>query len=306
MTENSAAVVVVTYNRKELLSSCVKAVFMQTVFADKVFIIDNASTDGTREHLLSNGWLSKPGITFLQLNENLGGAGGFAAGINLALSHGADWIWMMDDDAAPHPNALEELLKVANDPKNIYGSLAVNSDETSWLTTVIDPALGEVSDINKIPKVAVVQSLPFLGFMVHRDLVARIGLPDAGFFIAADDVEYCIRAQRSGAKIIMAGRSRIEHPKSRPYKVKVLGKTLTCLALPPWKRYYDTRNRLLIARKHYGIKLFTQTIPGSLVRLLAALWKEPDRLAQLHAFGAGFWDGLWGIKGKRHEKWGIK
>ena len=226
--------------------------------------------------------------------------------MKLAFENGAEWVWMMDDDAEPHPEALEQLMRVATDPSHVYGSLAVCGDETSWLTTVLNPPLGEVERPEDVPEHAEVQSLPFLGFLIHRDLVARIGLPDTGYFIAADDVEYCVRAQHAGAKIIMAGRSRIEHPKSRPYKVKVLGRTLTCLALPPWKRYYDTRNRLLIARKHYGIKLFTQTIPGSLVRLLASLWQEPDRPAQLRAFCAGFWDGLWGIKGKRHEKWGIK
>ena len=289
-----------------MLISAINALYNQTILPNQIIIIDNASTDGTVELLKQQGWLEKQNISLMRLPENCGGAGGFKAGLELAINSGADWVWMMDDDAEPHPEALEHLMRVAVDPWTVYGSLAVSGNETSWLTTVLAPPLGEVGRPDEIPDRAEVQSLPFLGFLIHRDLVARIGLPDAGYFIAADDVEYCIRAQRAGAKIIMAGRSRIEHPKSRPYKVKVLGRTLTCLALPPWKRYYDTRNRLLIARKHYGIKLFTQTIPGSLVRLLASLWQEPDRPAQLRAFCAGFWDGLWGIKGKRHEKWGIK
>jgi hypothetical protein len=148
--------------------------------------------------------------------------------------------------------------------------------------------------------------LPFLGFLIHRELVGKIGLPDAGFFIAADDVEYCVRARKAGARIIVAGKSHIEHPKSRPYEVRFPGFSLTALELPPWKRYYDTRNRLLIARKHYGVRLFSQTIPGSFVRMAAALVKEPRKLAQLKAFTAGFVDGLLGRKGRRHENWGIK
>lgn len=298
--------IIVTYNRASLLRKVLTAHAAQTVQPARLLIVDNASTDGTREMLKAEGWLDQPGLELLALPENTGGAGGFATGMKHAIDRGTEWVWMMDDDAEPHPDALEQLMRVATDPLHIYGSLAVCANETSWLTTVLNPPLGEIEQPDSIPEYAEVQSLPFLGFLIHRDLVAPIGLPDAGYFIAADDVEYCVRAQRAGARIIMAGRSRIEHPKSRPYKVKVLGRILTCLALPPWKRYYDTRNRLLIARTHYGIKLFTQTIPGSLVRLFATLWQEPDRLAQLRAFGAGFWDGLWGIKGKRHEKWGIK
>lgn len=306
MSSPTITAIIVTYNRKKLLERCLSAITTQTRRPDAVLVIDNASTDGTPAWLHKWMPLHLPQATLIALDQNTGGAGGFAAGMKLAFENGAEWVWMMDDDAEPHPEALEQLMRVATDPSHVYGSLAVCGDETSWLTTVLNPPLGEVERPEDVPEHAEVQSLPFLGFLIHRDLVARIGLPDTGYFIAADDVEYCIRAQRAGAKIIMAGLSRIEHPKSRPYKVKVLGRTLTCLALPPWKRYYDTRNRLLIARRHYGIKLFTQTIPGSLVRLFAALWQEPDRPAQLRAFCAGFWDGLWGIKGKRHEKWGIK
>ena len=306
MSSPTITAIIVTYNRKKLLERCLSAITTQTRRPDAVLVIDNASTDGTPAWLHKWMPLHLPQATLIALDQNTGGAGGFAAGMKLAFENGAEWVWMMDDDAEPHPEALEQLMRVATDPSHVYGSLAVCGDETSWLTTVLNPPLGEVERPEDVPEHAEVQSLPFLGFLIHRDLVARIGLPDTGYFIAADDVEYCVRAQRAGAKIIMASRSRIEHPKSRPYKVKVLGRTLTCLALPPWKRYYDTRNRLLIARKHYGIKLFTQTIPGSLVRLLASLWQEPDRPAQLRAFCAGFWDGLWGIKGKRHEKWGIK
>lgn len=298
--------IVVTYNRKSLLGKALSAHAAQTLLPSRFVIVDNASTDGTCEMLAEEGWLSRPDLELLPLPKNSGGSGGFAAGLKYAIANGAEWVWMMDDDAEPHPDALEQLMQVAIDPEQVYGSLAVCDGETSWLTTVLVPALGEVDRPDEVPDCAQVQSLPFLGFLIHRDLVARIGLPDVGYFIAADDVEYCVRAQRAGAKVMIAGKSRIEHPKSRPYKVRVLGHTLTCLALPPWKRYYDTRNRLLIARKHYGIRLFTQTVPGSLVRMLGALLKEPGKLAQLHAFLAGFVDGLLGIKGKRHEFWRIK
>lgn len=304
--KTNIATVVVTYNRKALLEKCLTAIAAQTHQSDAVLVVDNASADGTQTWLAKWLPLYLPQAKLIVLPQNMGGAGGFSEGLKQANIDGAEWIWMMDDDAEPHPDALEELMRIVTGPHAVYGSLAVQGRETSWLTTVVEPPLGEINQSDKVPDRAVVQFLPFLGFLIHRDLVARIGLPDAGYFIAADDVEYCLRAQQTGAQIVIAGKSRIEHPKSSPYKIHMLGRSLTSLALPPWKRYYDTRNRLLNARKYYGTRLLTQTIPGSFVRLLATLLKEPHKLAQAHAFFAGFVDGLLGIKGKRHEKWGIR
>ena len=297
--------VVVTFNRSNLLRRCLSAIACQTQAPDRVLVVDNASTDDTREWLCS--WLptNLPQGRLIALNENLGGAGGFAAGIENALKTDCSWVWMMDDDAEPHHSALAELMKVAHNPCNIYGSLAVSGDDTSWTTTLLGKSQRIVDKAADVPERWRVQSLPFLGFLIHRDLVSQIGLPDAGYFIAADDIEYCMRAEHAGAEIIIAGKSRIEHPKSDRYIARMPGRKLICLNLPPWKRYYDTRNRLLIARKYYGIKLITHTIPGSLIRLLAALIYEPRKLSQLWAFTAGFVDGLLGLKGKRHEKWGV-
>ena len=298
--------IIVTYNRRALLARCLTSLRAQTHPLKRVIVVDNKSSDGTIGELEERGWLTEPGWELLALAENGGGAGGFFTGMKHAVDTESEWLWMMDDDAEPHPDALEKLVEVAINPDNVYGSLAVHQEETAWLTTVLKPDLGEVAHSSKVPHSAVVQSLPFLGFMIHSHLIRRIGLPDAGYFIAADDIEYCLRAQGAGAEIIVAGMSRIEHPKSRPYKIRILGRTLTALALPPWKRYYDTRNRVLISRKYYGIRFFTQTIPGSLVRFASTLILEPNKFAQAHAFLAGFLDGILGIKGKRHEIWRIK
>jgi GT2 family glycosyltransferase len=304
MRPDKIALVVVTFNRLGLLKKCVDSVNQQLDEIDTIFIVDNCSSDGTQVWLSSEHLSPKYTLSFQ--NENSGGAGGFCKGIELAIAAGMDWIWLMDDDASPHPGALHELMKIATNRENIYGSLAVNETSTAWDVTV----LGEGGRMvyraaADVPVCARVESLPFLGFMIHRELIERIGLPDREFFIAADDIEYCLRARRAGAEIIIAGKSRIEHPKTRTHVFNIMGVRIAYLALAPWKRYYDTRNRLLIARKYYGAALFYKTIPGSLFRLVAALLKEPDKRAQLKAFSAGFIDGLRGCKGQLHKKWGI-
>jgi len=297
--------IVVTYNRRTLLERCIAALQIQTRLPTRILIIDNASSDDTHDWMLSSGLTEKELIIYVRMKENLGGAGGFAEGMKRSFELGAEWIWMMDDDAVPHHDALEKLLEVAIIENNIYGSLAVNGADTAWVTTLLEQGGTVVDRVDLVPDLSRVKFVPFLGFMAHRNLVGRIGFPNVGFFIAADDVEYCLRAEQAGVRIFIVGKSQIEHPKSLSYVAQIPGRKLICLELPPWKRYYDTRNRLLIARKYYGYRLWTQTVPGSFVRLIAALIYEPRKFAQLRAFVAGMIDGLLGRIGKRHTHWGI-
>lgn len=133
----------------------------------------------------------------------------------------------------------------------------------------------------------------------------RIGLPDEDFFLAADDVDYCLRARANGADIVAVGKSRLRHPAAEVYPLQLPWRKLWCLKLPPWKRYYDVRNRLFVARNHYGLAFYYQTIPGYFLRLIGSLLCEDRRPAQLKAFYAGMVDGLRGKKGRRHELWGL-
>ena len=293
--------VVVTYNRKILLLNCIDALLHQSLNFDKIIIVYNASTDGTIEFLEAKKILDHPKLVLLKQNENTDGAGGFSTGMKYAFESGADYVWMMDDDAVPHQNALEQLMNHAT-PNHIYGSLAVNGKDTAWTTTLL-PGSKTIDSKNLISIISEVQSLPFLGYLTSKEIFEKLGLPDNSYFIAADDVEYCLRAQRAGFKTYVCGQSYIEHPKSDRYPFNLFGKKLICLKLVPWKRYYDTRNRLLIARKYYGVKAFTQTLPASFVRLFAALINEPNRVMQIKAFFAGVYDALLKNTGRRHDYW---
>ena len=301
----SIAVVVVTYNRRALLLACLAALAAQSHAPQRIHIIDNASSDGSLEALVEAGWLARPEVDYHRLADNLGGAGGFATGLARAVAAGAAWVWMMDDDALPAPNALMNLLAAADNPCNLYGSTAVAGERLAWGMTLT--ANGQrIERAADLPAQAEVEFLPFLGIFIHRDMVARIGVPDARYFLAADDLEYCLRAGASGARFVLVAASRIHHPASTSYRFTLPGKTLHCLALPPWKRYYDTRNRIFVARRHFGLRLFTQTLPSIALRLIAALVHEPRRGAQCWATLAGVVDGLCGRGGRRHEVWGVK
>ena len=99
-------IVIVTYNRLSLLKECVEHAINQTIPATKIIIIDNSSTDGTKEYLK----IFKNDKRFVISNEteNLGGAGGFAKGIRLANQEDLEWIMLIDDDAILDYDCMEK------------------------------------------------------------------------------------------------------------------------------------------------------------------------------------------------------
>ena len=97
--------VVVTYNRLSLLKRTISSLLSQTYSLQQVYVVNNGSTDGTKE------WLDRQQHLTVVHQENVGGSGGFYTGIQKAYEDGADWIWCMDDDVFPRPTCLEQLLK---------------------------------------------------------------------------------------------------------------------------------------------------------------------------------------------------
>src|SRR3954447_17496153 len=103
--------VLVTYNRRELLVECLEAIARQTHPVSRVVLVDNASTDGTVEHVLASGVAERLAIDLVQLTRNGGGAEGFHYGVRTALEGESDWLWLMDDDCEPADDCLERLLE---------------------------------------------------------------------------------------------------------------------------------------------------------------------------------------------------
>ncbi|MDO8938377.1 MAG: glycosyltransferase family 2 protein [Methylicorpusculum sp.] len=296
---SSIFVIVVSYNRKHLLIKCINRLLSQSLLPTQIFIIDNASTDGTESYLKAQGFLDHSLITYHCLTENIGGAGGFAEGIKMAMQSGAEWMWLMDDDAMPAYDALEKLLQSPLNESCVYGSVAIGEggERLCWpVETAFGKKLISLDDLGS-PQIPVVFH-PFLGFLISRKLATEVGLPDAEFFLSGDDVDYCLRIASLGGKVYLCRASRLNHPMPPRTTINILGIRIDSLVQTPERTYYNIRNKIVIARRYYGTKLWTQTTPGILIRFTISILAGPNRYRYIKAYSLAIFHGLLGKLGK--------
>ncbi|MDP3893900.1 glycosyltransferase family 2 protein [Nocardioides sp.] len=209
---DSVAVVVVTYNRAHLLAGMLDGLAGQTHPPDAVFVIDNASSDGTLALLEERAGVGDLPLRLIHSEDNLGGAGGFHLGVALAYEEGFDRIWLMDDDVVPAPSCLEVLMGydepcLAAVREDSAGRLVEKAATDFDLANpfAIRPKRATVDDTfarrEDMPERVELHNVAFEGFMTHRRVIDTIGLPDPSYFIFYDDVDFALRARRAGFRI---------------------------------------------------------------------------------------------------------
>ncbi|WP_067429274.1 glycosyltransferase family 2 protein [Nocardioides jensenii] len=270
MTER-IAVVIVTYNRADLLAGMLDGLAAQTRQPDAVIVIDNASADHTRTVLDRD---DLP-LRVTHSDDNLGGAGGFHLGVKQAYEAGFDRIWLMDDDVVPAPDCLAVLADHENPclmavREDLHGNLveksAIHFDLRNPLrirpkTACVDQAYASRADL---PAELPIENVAFEGFMVHRRVIDEIGLPDPSYFIFYDDVDFAVRARRAGFTILAL-------------RDAVLVRQLDFNqqhALDTWKGFYMFRN-LFIVHFRYGENALVRAKPWLIV--IAVLMLSPFR-----------------------------
>jgi GT2 family glycosyltransferase len=264
----TVAVVVVTYNRADLLGRTLDGLAGQTHEPDAVIVVDNASEDHTREVLDAHGGLR---LQRIHLDTNTGGAGGFRAGVRAAYEQGFDRIWLMDDDVVPAPDCLATL--IAQDEPFV---MAVREDTRGRLVEkaatdfdldrpwAIRPKRASVetayADRHAMPERVELHIVAFEGPLFRREVVDAVGLPDDSFFIFYDDVDFALRARRAGYRIW-------------GIRDAVLVRQLDFdqqHALDTWKGFYMYRN-LFVVHFRYGANPLVRAKPYAITAAVVAM-----------------------------------
>ena len=269
--------VIVTYNRKELLLRCVRALLGQNIPLSAVYIIDNASVDGTKEFLIENNVLDHIGnddtkqinttdIRYFQLKENGGGAGGFHAGMKLADQGKPDYMWIMDDDGYPSEDCLEKQLNLVGCFDYIM-PISLDTEKKDELTWFVRDAQKKwtrsYSELYASFKNGIMEyAVPFNGLLMSRNIIEQVGLPKKEMFIWGDDFEHQYRCHKAGFKTITALDAVFYHPTDKADHPKIFFGRIpvnytqsklrfTCLIRNSTYNYWHYRGKYFIVAKFF-------------------------------------------------------
>lgn len=273
------AVLVLNWNTWRYTVECVRALEASGYSAWHVLVLDNGSTNDSSRELRErlgvtgpgdHGPLAERGVSLLRSEANLGFSGGCNLLIEHALARGADYFFLLNNDALVNRETLEALVVTAQATRaGVVGAIVTGIEGKGALFRRKWP--GDLFGVTVAAKAA--PALPAdhwesdrvegTAMMVSRALVEesvreRGFVLDPGFFIYWEDADLCLFARARGYGCLVAGRALVRHSVAGSMGGQA----------NPSGYYYQTRNRFPMARRWLG--------PGLRVLFHAYFW--PSRI----------------------------
>ncbi len=240
-------VIVLNWNGEAVIRECLDSLLAMTYPSYKVMVVDNASSDGSADAVATD----YPQVKLLRMPENLMYAGGNNAGIEAALSDGAEAVMLVNNDTRADPELLTLLAAALRDspragaagPKILY----YDAPEVIWSAGgKVHVPLGLVrhigirrADSGRYDSQREVDYLTGCCLLLRAEALASVGALDTSYVIYSEDVDWCLRARMKGWTSIFVPEARLWHKVSFSS-----GGGLT-----PFKAYYRMRSNVLIFRR---------------------------------------------------------
>lgn len=234
----NCTVVTVTYgDRIALLSQVIQR--LMDIGVGSLIVVGNQVSEASRSALRE---LAKQGkILYLDQEQNLGSAGGYHLGIKKALENFPDsFIWLLDDDNLPQPNALQVLFDAwttlecgpldalasyrpdrkiyldavrRQDPERVLGKKdAFLGFHVSDLWSKLNQPKGVASfaESDSLPKPGLLAAAPYGGLFFSTALLNQVDLPDPKWVFYVDDFQFTHPIYLKGGNIYLVPASQIK------------------------------------------------------------------------------------------------
>ncbi len=217
---NRVAIVICNYNRKDYVRKNIEALLRQTVKDYDIYLVDNASTDGTADDIEAD---YQDTVRILRNPVNAGGSGGFNLGLREARKQDYHAYLLLDSDVVLAPDGLAQLLRGLDEHPHlgIEGAEILRMDEPDTIQEygpILDPEHAGFllryrgdKDSEALPDLLPCDYVPACAMLVRRETIDAIGLLPEENFIYYDDIEWCTRAKEAGFEVAANRHAKAWH-----------------------------------------------------------------------------------------------
>jgi GT2 family glycosyltransferase len=209
--------VVVNWNGGERNLACLRSLAAQGLAPERIVFVDNASSDGSLERVRA----AFPGLAVVRNATNVGYGHGTNRGIEHALAHGAERVFLVNNDVTFPPGTLAGLERALAEGAGIAGPRVLFADppDRIWCAggmltfrTNLSTLLGHGEpDGPSFQVTREVDYVPGCAMLVARGVLEKIGLLEGDYFAYHEDVEFCWKAKRAGFPVRVIGQLAAHH-----------------------------------------------------------------------------------------------
>jgi GT2 family glycosyltransferase len=285
-------IIILNWNDFQSTLQCLESLKLLTYPNYKILVVDNGSTNESIQVLseLSN-------IELHQNEHNLGFAGGNNQAIKKAISNGADYVWLLNNDAIVEPDCLTKLVNSAENDKQIglVSPVIYDSDDRNKIqhsVTRFDlsyPLMEGAADIDTATRWQ--SEMPFgislwgTALLIPKKTIEKIGLLDEHLFAYCEDVDYSIRSTKAGFKNVCIFDTSIWHKGHIGHR-------------KPHYYYYEMRNTFYLWKKHATVVIFLKIIWWRFIHTRSHISNLKGHPEQIEACLLGVWDALRNLGGE--------
>lgn len=279
--QSTCCAVVVTYNPSPDVLENVRLLGGQV---GHVVVVDNtaASKDPAVLHQVEQ----LEACTVLRNRSNLGIATALNLGIRHAIALGFPWIITFDQDSRVPEGYMEAMFAT-------YRQAAGHCRVGMLCPRYRDPRLDVFLYTSRAASGNVLACMTS-GSMFQAATFQQFGPMEDDFFMDYVDHEFCLRLRAAGFQIIQCPNAVLAHSLGRITRHRLLGKSYTTTNHSAKRRYYITRNRLVLIRRYYSIDRAWAMgeLKGLFVETIKILLAEQDKLSKARYICLGIYDAL--------------
>lgn len=272
-------VVVLNYNGQPHNAQCLHSVIQSQYANLEVLFVDNGSTDNSLEEVKEN----FPQIKILENDHNLYFAAGVNRGVVKALSLGAKFVLILNNDTMIAPSAVKRLVATMQVDTGIGCCQPLitdwnNSDRIASAGCLVsisgrawDAQAGQ--NVSNLDGVAVeIKGATGCAMMLSREAIEEVGLFDENYVMYYEDVDLSFRIQRAGWKVYLVPAARVVHR----------GGATAAEHIPLRKLYFCEVNSFRLIGNHFpgalaSVGYISSVLVSLMIATKAVLTGQPSR-----------------------------